>query len=530
MAEVNKNNKTKSKKSSKILDETNKLTNDELLEQILNKKKNKTSKSETTSKNINRTSSTKKVSSTKLKKKVEKKEEVSSDDIYEKIRAKRTIKKRPVPKKTVDKVEVINNEIQENKEEIVEQSKVEQPKVTDLDDLIITREIRFDDLSSNLKNKKTLQELKEAIENFDKIDGNDNSDKLNDDFELLPFIKNANYKLKKNLIIVGIILLVIIGIVGIVFGFFAAKENIEHARMVAAEEKRILEEQKKKEAEERRKKKLYDECLKRAYSDSDKTEDINNAVSNLNNYIKDNYSASIVYEDLTYGFYYEYREETVYYAASTIKALEALYIYEKAREGVIDLNDTITYTKKYKVSYSTGVSKYKIGDKITLRDLVKYSVIYSDNSAHQMLISYIGKSTLKKYGNDLGAVNTLVGGDNFGHISAKDGYIYMKSINEFFKKDDIYTKELKSFFLEAEQKELSVNNLDVANKYGLYKKYYHNMGIMYDERPYIISIFTLEGLKNKEEKINDISNKVYELHLLYKTNREKVCKLEIYGE
>ena len=526
MAEVNNNNKTKAKKSSKILDETNKLTNDELLEQILNKKKNKTSKSETTSKNVNKTSSTKKVSSTKPKKKVEKKEEVSSDDIYEKIRAKRTIKKRPVPKKPVDKEEVIHNNIQEIKEEIVEQQ-----KVTDPDDLIITREIRFDDLSSNLKNKKTLEELKNAIENFDKLDGTENNnEKLNDDFELLPFIKYANYKLKRNLIIIGIVLLIILSVVGIVYGVSIAKENIEHARLVAAEEKRLLEEQKKKEAEELRKKKLYDECLKRTYSDSDKTEDINSAITTLNNYIKENYSASIVYEDLMYGFYYEYKEDTVYYAASTIKALGALYIYEKAREGVIDLNDTITYTKKYKVSYSTGVSKYKIGDKIKLRDLVKYSVIYSDNSAHQMLISYIGKSTLKKYGNDLGAVNTLVGGDNFGHISAKDGYIYMKAINEFLKKDDVYAKELKSFFLDAEQKELSVNNLDVANKYGLYKKYYHNMGIMYDDRPYVISIFTLEGLKNKEDKINDISNKVYELHLLYKSNREKVCKFEIYGE
>ena len=38
MAEVKKNVKSKAKKSSKILDEANKLSNDELLEQILNKK------------------------------------------------------------------------------------------------------------------------------------------------------------------------------------------------------------------------------------------------------------------------------------------------------------------------------------------------------------------------------------------------------------------------------------------------------------------------------------------------------------
>ena len=100
MAEVKKNVKAKAKKSSKILDEANKLSNDELLEQILNKKKAKTSRS--TSKPKSNTASTKSVSSAKPKKKVEKKEEVSSDDIYEKIRVKRTIKKRTTPKKKVE--------------------------------------------------------------------------------------------------------------------------------------------------------------------------------------------------------------------------------------------------------------------------------------------------------------------------------------------------------------------------------------------------------------------------------------------
>lgn len=528
MAEVKKSNKTKTQKSSKILDETNTLSSDELLEQILNKKKSKGSNSNTSKKSTNNVSSVKKTSGTKKSKKPLSKEEISSDDIYEKIRAKRTIKKRSEPKKVVDKVEVVNKVSEDVDKEIVK----EEPIEINQDDLIITREIRFDDLSSNLKNKKTLQELKEAIENFDKIDniGNNNADKLDDDFELLPFIKDANYKLKRILVIVGIIIVAIIAIVGVSFVVSTVKEEIEQARLIAAEEKRILEEQKKKEAEEQRKKKLYNECLERPYSEADDTEDMNNAISNLNSYFKENYSMSVVYEDLTLGFNYEYREDVVYYAASTIKSLEALYIYTKAREGVIDLDETITYTKKFKVSYSTGVSQHKIGDKIPIRDLVKYSVIYSDNSAHQMLISYIGKSTLKKFGNELGAVNTLVGGDNFGHISASDGAIYMKAINKFFVKNDDYAKELKSYFLEAEQKEISVNNLKVANKYGLYKNYYHNMGIMYDERPYIVSIFTLEGLKNREEKISDISKKIYELHQLYKTNRENVCKLEIYGE
>ena len=524
MAEVKKNVKAKAKKSSKILDEANKLSNDELLEQILNKKKAKTSKS--TSKPKSNTASTKSVSSAKPKKKVEKKEEVSSDDIYEKIRVKRTIKKRTTPKKKVE-LEVSK---EESKVLFDDKKTKSNNKQNDPDDLIITREIRFDDLSSNLKNKKTLQELKEAIENFDKIDNFEPVNKEDNDIDLLPFIKDANYKLKKILLVLGLILLVVCLILGVSLGMSNAKENVNTAKVLDYEEKRILEEKKKKEAEELKKKNLYDECLVRPVSELDMTEDIKLAVNNLDTYFSENYYMSVIYEDLSYGFTYAYKKDEVYYAASTIKSLGALYVYTKAAAGELDLNDTVTYTKNFRVSYSPGVKEHKLGSKISLRDLVKYSVIYSDNSAHQMIVSYVGRSNLKAFGNSLGAKNTLVGGDNFGSISAEDGLIYMKALYTFFENNGDLGKELKTYFVEAEQKEIAVDNLVVANKYGLYKKYYHNIGIMYDEKPYVVSIFTLEGLKNREEVIQDISSKIYELHNLYKTNRENVCRLEVYGQ
>ena len=61
------------------------------------------------------------------------------------------------------------------------------------------------------------------------------------------------------------------------------------------------------------------------------------------------------------------------------------------------------------------MKKKKYGTKVSLREFVKYSVIYSDNSAHQKLISYIGRNKLKEFGKSIGAKNTLNGGDNFGN-------------------------------------------------------------------------------------------------------------------
>lgn len=532
MVEVKQNNKAKSKKSSKVLDENVTLTNDELLEQIINKKKNKTKNNSSTQKKKTTNQSNKEQSSKAKKTSTKAKVEVSSDDIYEKIKAKRTIKKRPVPKK---KVEV---DVKDKKIDSIDQRKSVEDKFTkaikeineENSDLIITREIRFDDLSSDLKNKKTLEELRNAIEEYDKLDGDsfDNIE-LKDDIDLLPSVRYSNYKLKKTLVIVGMIVLLIIFIIGLVFGISSLSYSIDTLNMEREEESRLLEEKRRQAEEEQKKELLYKECLSRSYSDVDNTEDIINAKEVLKNYIKDNYYASVSYEDLTYGFSFSYDSDKVYYAASTIKALGALYIYTKAAEGQINLDDTVTYLSKYKVSYSAGVSKHKVGSKIKIRDLVKYSVIYSDNSAHQMLIAYIGKSKLKEFGISLGAKNTLKGGDNFGNTSSNDGLIYMKAVNNFIENNGELGKELKEYFIQSQQNEISVNNLKVAHKYGLYKKYYHNMGIVYDENSYVVSIMTLEGTRNKTKAVENISEKVYELHNLFKSNRENVCKLEIYG-
>ncbi|MBR6821293.1 MAG: serine hydrolase [Bacilli bacterium] len=531
MAEVKQNNKAKSKKSSKVLDEKQTLTNDELLEQIINKKKNKKKSSGTSVKK----STTSKSSGPK--KKVEKKvDTVSSDDIYEKIKAKRTIKKRPVPKKKEeDKEKVVSEDTSKKLTNIKNVDKDFTKAIKEINeentDLIITREIRFDDLSSDLKNKKTLDELRSAIEEYDKLDGDKfESSDFKDDIELLPSIRYSNYKLKKTLVIIGMVILLIIFLVGVVFGFSKISDEVAEYNVQKEEEKRILEEQKRIEEEARRKEKLYNDCINRKATDADYTLDILSAQKELTDYIKKNYSASVSYEDLTYGYTFNYNENIVYYAASTVKALGALYIYTNAAEGNINLDDTITYTSRFKVSYSSGVSKHKLGSKIKIRDLVKYSIIYSDNSAHQMLISYIGKSKLKEFGKSLGAKNTLNGGDNFGNTSSADGLIYMKAVNNFIENNGELGEELKGFFVTSQQKELSVNNLDVAHKYGLYKKYYHNMGIVYDEKPYVVSIMTLEGTDQKEKAVKNISTKVYELHNLFKTNRENVCKIEIYGE
>ncbi len=272
--------------------------------------------------------------------------------------------------------------------------------------------------------------------------------------------------------------------------------------------------------------KEYKACLAKPYTEEELTENLQNKINELDSYIYNNYRASVKYEDLNTGFSYTYKPDEVYYAASTIKLLDGLYIYTKAQAGEISLDETVTYASSYYLGSSKGMKNHSIGEDISLRTLVKYAIIYSDNTAHQMLVKYIGFSNLKAFGNSLGATNTLVGGDNFGSIDVNDALIYLKNTYDFINKNPDLGQELKGFMLEAEENALTYEGLNaqVAHKYGEYDSYFHDIGIVYDENPYAVAILTTHGKGDFMSVVSNISKKVNELHQEFKKEREASCE------
>ncbi|CCY89450.1 copper amine oxidase-like domain-containing protein [Mycoplasma sp. CAG:956] len=274
----------------------------------------------------------------------------------------------------------------------------------------------------------------------------------------------------------------------------------------------------------------YNNCLEQKYSEEEKSEKIIKLENELNDYLK-NYSLSVKFVDINSNYTFSYNESKVYYAASTIKMLDAIYIYENALEGNIDLDTTKKYTKNFKVLYSAGLEKHKIGDMISLRDLVKYAITVSDNSAHQMLVDYIGFTNLKKYGNSLGAKNTLIGGDNFGQIDTNDSIAYLTELYKFINDNSALSKELKSYFIESDENFLKdeENEIEAATKYGEYGNTFHNNGIVYTKNPYLISILTNLGKKKGASVIKSVNNKIQELQEVVYENHINYCQQKIYS-
>lgn len=284
------------------------------------------------------------------------------------------------------------------------------------------------------------------------------------------------------------------------------------------------QENKKKQDEE------YNTCINQKYSEEENSEKLTQVENELTDYLK-NYSLSIKFVDVKTNYTYSYNESKVYYAASTIKMLDAIYIYRNALEGNLNLDSTKKYTKNFKVAYSAGLEKYKIGDMVSLRNLVKYAITVSDNSAHQMLVDYIGFNNLKKYGNSLGAKNTLIGGDNFGQIDVNDSIAYLSELYNFIEENSEFSEELKLYFIESDENFLKddENGIKAATKYGEYGNFFHNNGIVYADNTYFLSILTNLGKKKGSSTIKSINKKIQELQKNVYENHVEYCQQKIYS-
>jgi beta-lactamase class A len=287
-----------------------------------------------------------------------------------------------------------------------------------------------------------------------------------------------------------------------------------------------------KQQEEEQKQNDYNACLNKSYTEDELTDNLISLKEDIDNLIiNNNYKVSVYYEDITTGFTYGYNTSTVYYGCSLIKLVDALYLIDKATKGEINLDtETVVYTSNYKVDYSSGMATRTIGEAVSLRDLITYAISVSDNTAHLMLLDYIGFNNLKEYGQSLGAKQILTGGDKYGNQTVEDTNIYLKEAYKVITENKEYGEFLKSIMDNDERNAFNTEDIKIYHKYGSYGSNFHDIGLSLEERPYAISIFTLHENSNATEVIQTIHAKIRDLHNAFYENRKTSCYQEVYGE
>lgn len=313
------------------------------------------------------------------------------------------------------------------------------------------------------------------------------------------------------------------------FAFFVLLAVVSYCVDVSIDAQKAREEALRIEKENAAK---YATCLDKEYTEDELSENLINKIEEIDSYIIDNkFKTSVYYEDINTGFIYKYKEEQVYYGCSLIKLVDALYLIDKATAGEIDIDkETAIYESKYITAFSSGMEKHKVGEAVSLRNLIDYAISVSDNSAHLMLIDYIGFSNLKAYGKSLGGSVILTGGDLYGNQTAADTNIYLKKAYQIITENKEYGDFLKTIMDNNERNAFNMGDIKIYHKYGSYASNYHDIGLSLENNPYSISIFTLHEYTNYKEVVQGIHQKIRELHTLFYKERENYCKNLVYGE
>jgi len=235
----------------------------------------------------------------------------------------------------------------------------------------------------------------------------------------------------------------------------------------------------------------------------------------LEDYIRNRPGKVSVYvKDLVTGQTLNIKSDQVYVAASTIKLPLVLYVYELAAQGEIDLDTKLTYTQEY-YAQGTGILQAEpIGGQYTIRELSRLAIEYSDNVAWKMLLGFIGQDKLTAYEKSLGAEAT--GGHNGLYITTpEDMGIYLERLLAFSKEKPQYGNEVlhymaNSIFSEGIPQNLP-DDIIVAHKIGALNDKFHDVGIVFGKRPYIIAIFTDEAWEAVSlQTLADVSRMVYD--------------------
>lgn len=204
-----------------------------------------------------------------------------------------------------------------------------------------------------------------------------------------------------------------------------------------------------------------------------------------------------------------------FHAASTFKLPLNLYLYEKIAEGKVDPNIKLVYRKEH-YEDGTGLLKYKpVGSVFSIETLSKYSIVYSDNIATNMLLSYLGRSNVKDYMRSMGG--TIVN-DNKNITCPRDMALYMLKLLDFTSEHPELGNKIIGYLENTIYNEripkLLPPNIKIAHKIGNWPPTgtYNDVGyVEHPENPYIIAIFSKNtpDINTAFKVIQKISKVVY---------------------
>ena len=240
------------------------------------------------------------------------------------------------------------------------------------------------------------------------------------------------------------------------------------------------------------------------------TIELDKAMKNIISQYKANNEIGIVYKNFSTGYRFSEDDERYFSAASTIKVVYAMKIYDRINAGEIRKDDDIKYDPKYLEEGAGEITNQEKKDSYKLDYVIQNMIQYSDNTATKMLIGNTATATdvLVKYFATLGITLPPTEAEKNRITPKMMEVVWTKLYNERDKYQDLIK------YLEAssdnEWIKQGIPNKKIASKYGGIDANMHDTAIVFGNQDYMLLIYT-NDLKNSSKGIIDISREINQL-------------------
>lgn len=213
---------------------------------------------------------------------------------------------------------------------------------------------------------------------------------------------------------------------------------------------------------------------------------------------------AVFYKNLDTGFVYTFNPDVAFFTASLNKAQHALYTYIAAERGYIDMYAMHTFTSE-DFWGGTGIIRFKpAGTRFTTRELLRHSIVYSDNIAYRMLVRYMEQINFSYQD-----FATQLGTSDANNISVSDMALWLQAINNYVAADSNYGHYLLHDLLNTAeyshpyftrggtfggngnvQTQFIHSGYPVAQKYGWFTNAFNTAGIIKAPSPFMLVILS----------------------------------------
>lgn len=245
----------------------------------------------------------------------------------------------------------------------------------------------------------------------------------------------------------------------------------------------------------------------------------------LRDYLNNKYEAdpnvSIYFEYLPTGANIAVNKDAEFYPASLLKVPVAMAAAKKIDRGEWKWDNKLVLMATDKDDKFGTLYKEPTGSVFTIEELVKRSLIDSDNTAHFILLRNLELSEINDVYSHMGIDGFL---ETDGSLSAKRYSVILRTLYNSSYITDKSSQKIISFLSKGEFEGYIESGLpsDVvfAHKVGIdtNKKIYLDSGIVYfGQRPYILVVMTKSKTEEQAKNImKDISQKVFDYIRNYK--------------